>query len=47
MDAKDLTVEIVTKLKNDGIVRPKVYSPEALKVLNAEPVKKSYTRKNH
>ena len=38
MDAKDLTVEIVTKLKNDGIVRPKVYSPEALKVLSAEPV---------
>ena len=42
MDAKDLTVEIVTKLKNDGIVRPKVYSPEALKVLNAEPVKTAW-----
>ena len=38
MDAKDLSVEIVTKLKNDGIVRPKVYSPEALKVLNAQPI---------
>jgi len=42
MDAKDLSIEIVTKLKNDGITRQKVYSPEALKVLNAEPVKTAW-----
>lgn len=42
MDAADLKYEIVTKLKNDGLTRHKVYSPEALKVLSAEPVKTAW-----
>lgn len=42
MDAKDLTLEIATKLKSDGLNRPVVYSPEALKVLRVEPVKTAW-----
>lgn len=42
MDAEDLKYDIVTKLRNDGVTRPKVYSPEALKALNAEPVKTAW-----
>ena len=38
MESKDLSLNIVTKVRNDGLTRAKVYSPEALKVLNAEPV---------
>ena len=38
MDSKDLSLNIATKVRNDGLTRAKVYSPEALKVLRAEPV---------
>lgn len=38
MDSKELNLEIVTKQRSDGLTRQKVYSPEALKVLNAEPL---------
>ena len=39
IDAKDLKLEIVTKARNDGLLRPVVYSEEATKVLNVRPVK--------
>ena len=42
MDASDLKYDIVTKNRNEGVTRAKVYSPEALKVLNAEPIKTSW-----
>lgn len=42
MDSKDLTLDIATKLQNDGLTRPIVYSPEALKLLRAEPIKTSW-----
>ena len=38
MDSKDLSLNIATKVRNDGLTRAKVYSPEALEVLNAKPV---------
>ena len=42
MEAKDLSLEIATKIRNDGLTRPTVYSPEALKVLSAEPIKTAW-----
>ena len=38
MDSKDLSLQIATKIRNDGLTRPIVYSPKALKVLRAEPI---------
>lgn len=42
MDSKDLSLNIATKVRNDGLTRAKVYSPEALKVLRADPVKTAW-----
>lgn len=42
MDSKDLSLEIVTKLTGNGLTSTKVYSPEALKVLNKAPIRTAW-----
>jgi len=42
MDSKDLSLDILTKLKGDGLSREKSYSEEALKVLNKSPVRTAW-----
>lgn len=42
MDSKDLSLDILTKLKGDGLSREKSYTEEALKVLNKEPIRTAW-----
>ena len=42
MDSEELELKIVTKLQSDGLTKHKVYSPEALKALRAEPIKTAW-----
>ena len=42
MNSTELSLNILTKLKGDGLSREKSYSPEALKVLNKEPVRTAW-----
>lgn len=42
MDSKELDLQLVTKLNSDGLTKHTVYSPEALKALNATPQKTAW-----